>query len=118
MLADETPVLFCTDILPLDLLGGRRLDSIDFTRPIFEIAEQYCHVEVTETLTTVHAVQGTPAIRRQLGLKPEQALLQLDEICYSRTCKAGALLPDLLHGFLLTLRWCANWFDFERPMAV
>ena len=54
---------------------------------IFEIAEQYCHVEVTETLTTVHAVQGTPAIRRQLGLKPEQALLQLDEICYSRTCK-------------------------------
>lgn len=87
VLADETPVLFCTDILPLDLLGGRRLDSIDFTRPIFEIAEQYCHVEVTETLTTVHAVQGTPAIRRQLGLKPEQALLQLDEICYSRTCK-------------------------------
>ena len=80
-------MLFCTDILPLDLLGGRRLDSIDFTRPIFEIAEQYCHVEVTETLTTVHAVQGTPAIRRQLGLKPEQALLQLDEICYSRTCK-------------------------------
>ena len=87
VLADETPVLFCTDILPLDLLGGRRLDSIDFTRPIFEIAEQYCHVEVTETLTTVHAVQGTPAIRRQLGLKPEQALLQLDEICYSRICK-------------------------------
>jgi 23S rRNA A2030 N6-methylase RlmJ len=26
-------------------------------------------------------------IRRQLGLRPEQALLQLDEICYSRTCK-------------------------------
>ena len=44
-------------------------------------------MEVTETLTTVHAVQGTPAIRRQLGLKPEQALLQLDETCYSRTCK-------------------------------
>ena len=40
-----------------------------------------------ETLTTLHAVQGTPSIRRQLGLKPEQALLQLDEIFYSRTCK-------------------------------
>jgi len=30
---------------------------------------------------------GTPGIRRQLGVRPDQALLQLDEICYSRTCK-------------------------------
>lgn len=68
-------------------MGGKRLDTIDFSRPIFEIVEQHCHVEVTETLTTLHAVQGAPGIRRQLGLRPEQALLQLDEICYSRTCK-------------------------------
>ena len=44
-------------------------------------------MEVTETLTTLHAVQGVPGIRRQLGMRPDQALLQLDEICYSRTCK-------------------------------
>ena len=87
VLADETPVLYSTDILPLALFGGKRLDTIDFSRPIFEIVEQHCHVEVTETLTTLHAVQGVPGIRRQLGLRPEQALLQLDEICYSRTCK-------------------------------
>ena len=87
VLADETPVLYSTDILPLALFGGKRLDTIDFSRPIFEIVEQHCHVEVTETLTTLHAVQGAPGIRRQLGLRPEQALLQLDEICYSRTCK-------------------------------
>lgn len=87
VLADETPVLYSTDILPLALFGGKRLDTIDFSRPIFEIVEQHCHVEVTETLTTLHAVHGVPGIRRQLGLRPEQALLQLDEICYSRTCK-------------------------------
>ena len=87
VLADETPVLYSTDILPLALFGGKRLDTIDFSRPIFEIVEQHCHVEVTETLTTLHAVQGVPGIRRQLGLRPEQALWQLDEICYSRTCK-------------------------------
>ena len=87
VLADETPVLYSTDILPLALFGGKRLDTIDFSRPIFEIVEQHCHVEVTETLTTLQAVQGVPGIRRQLGLRPEQALLQLDEICYSRTCK-------------------------------
>ena len=87
VLADETPVLYSTDILPLALFGGKRLDSIDFSRPIFEIVEQHCRVEVAETLTTLHAVMGTPGIRRQLGVRPDQALLQLDEICYSRTCK-------------------------------
>ena len=87
VLADEPPVLYSTDILPLALFGGKRLDSIDFSRPIFEIVEQHCRVEVAETLTTLHAVMGTPGIRRQLGVRPDQALLQLDEICYSRTCK-------------------------------
>lgn len=87
VLADETPVLYSTDILPLALFGGKRLDAIDFSRPIFEIVEQHCRVEVAETLTTLHAVMGTPGIRRQLGMRPDQALLQLDEICYSRTCK-------------------------------
>ena len=87
VLADETPVLYSTDILPLALFGGKRLDVIDFSRPIFEIVEQHCRVEVAETLTTLHAVMGTPGIRRQLGVRPDQALLQLDEICYSRTCK-------------------------------
>ena len=87
VLADETPVLYSTDILPLALFGGKRLDAIDFSRPIFEIVEQHCRVEVAETLTTLHAVMGTPGIRRQLGVRPDQALLQLDEICYSRTCK-------------------------------
>ena len=98
VLADETPVLYSTDILPLALFGGKRLDTIDFSRPIFEIVEKHCHVEVTETLTTLHAVQGVPGIRRQLGLRPEQALLQLDEICYAR--------PAI--RISLTLRWYAS----------
>ena len=44
-------------------------------------------MELTESLTTLHSVLVFPGIRLQLGLRPEQALLQLDEICYSRTCK-------------------------------
>lgn len=87
VLADETPVLYSTDILPLELFGGRRLDLIDFSCPIFEIVAEHCHTEVAETLTTLHAVQGTPGIRRQLAPRPDQALLELDEICYSRTCR-------------------------------
>ena len=87
VLADDTPVLYSTDILPLALFGGQRLDTVDFTRPIFEIVAEYCHIDVTKTLARVHAVTGSPGIRRQLGLRPEQALMQLDETCYSRLCK-------------------------------
>lgn len=87
VLADDTPVLYSTDILPLALFDGQRLDSLDFTRPIFDIVEQHCHEIVTKTLARVHAVTGAPAIRRQLELRPDQALMQLDETCYSRLCK-------------------------------
>ena len=87
VLADHIPVLYSTDILPLSLFGGQRLDTLDFTRPIFEIVAEACHVEVTKTLAHVHAVTGSPAIRRQLMLRPDQALMQLDETCYSRLCR-------------------------------
>lgn len=87
VLADETPVLFSTDILPLSLFGSARLDGINFTRPIFEILEQVCNVQVTSTLARTRAVTGDPAVRRLLGLSPDRALLELDETCYSRLCK-------------------------------
>lgn len=87
VLADETPVLFSTDILPLALFDSKRLDTIDFSQPIFDIAARHCHTEVTETVAHLHAVSGPAGIRRQLALRPEQALLQLEEICYSRLCK-------------------------------
>lgn len=87
VLADNTPVLYSTDILPLALFGGQRLDTLDFTRSIFEIVSEYCHVEVTKTLAHIRAVTGPPGIRHQLGLRPDQALMQLDETCYSRLCR-------------------------------
>ena len=87
VMADDTPVLFSTDILPLSLFDHKRLEGIDFSQPIFDIAARHCHTEVTETVAHLHAVSGPAGIRRQLALRPEQALLQLEEICYSRLCK-------------------------------
>lgn len=87
VMADDTPVLFSTDILPLSLFDNKRLEGIDFSQPIFDIAARHCHTEVTETVAHLHAVSGSAGIRRQLALRPEQALLQLEEICYSRLCK-------------------------------
>ena len=87
MLADDVPVLLCTDTLPLELFGGRRLDGVDFARPIFDILQQECGIQATSTIAHLRAVPGATAERRLLRLGPDKALLELQETCYSRLCR-------------------------------
>ena len=87
MLADDVPVLLCTDTLPLELFGGRRLDGVDFARPIFDILQQECGIQTTSTIAYLRAVPGAAAERRLLRLGPDKALLELQETCYSRLCR-------------------------------
>ena len=87
MLADDVPVLLCTDTLPLELFGGRRLDGVDFARPIFDILQQECGIQTTSTIAHLRAVPGAAAERRLLRLGPDKALLELQETCYSRLCR-------------------------------
>lgn len=87
MLADDVPVLLCTDTLPLELFGGRRLDGVDFARPIFDILQQECGIQTTSTIAHLRAVPGVAAERRLLRLGPDKALLELQETCYSRLCR-------------------------------
>lgn len=87
MLADDVPVLLCTDTLPLELFGGRRLDGVDFARPIFDILQQECGIQTTSTIAHLRAVPGAAAERRLLRLGPDKALLELHETCYSRMCR-------------------------------
>ena len=97
-MADDTPVLFSTDILPLSLFDNKRLEGIDFSQPIFDIAARHCHTgsdgDCGPTCMQCPARQASAA---SWPLRPEQALLQLEEICYSRLCKTGAMLPNLLY---------------------
>lgn len=87
VLADTTPVLFSTDIVPCALFGTARVDSIDFTRPIFDILDEVCGVQVTSTVAHLRAAIGDPAVRRALEQRRDQALLELNETCYSRLCR-------------------------------
>lgn len=87
ILADDVPVLLCTDTLPLELFGGRRLDGVDFARPIFDILQQACGIQTTSTIAHLRAVPGAAAERRLLRLGPDKALLELQETCYSRLCR-------------------------------
>ena len=67
LLADDRPVLYCTDFIPLALFPGERVDGIDFTRPIFSILQEHCGIETTTAVTRLHAVRGDAAARRLLG---------------------------------------------------
>lgn len=87
VLADEQPVLVCNDLFPLSLLGGQRCDGIDFSRPIFDILQDVCNIQVSSTIARPRAVIGEAAVRRLLGVSHEQALLELEEVCYTSTCK-------------------------------
>ena len=87
MLADNTPVLFSTYIVPCSLFGTTRTDGIDFTRPIFNILDEACGIQVSSTITHLRAAMGDPAVRHALALQHDQALLELSETCYSRLCR-------------------------------
>lgn len=87
LLADEAPVLYCTDFVPLSLFPGARVEKIDFTKPIFSILREVCGIETVSAVTRLHAVHGEAAARRLLGCGPESALLELDETCYSHLCR-------------------------------
>ncbi|MGN0974970.1 MAG: GntR family transcriptional regulator [Gemmiger sp.] len=87
VLADDTPVIYSTDMIPLKLFGDRKLDSADFSVPVFELLRRYCDIQTASSVTHVSAVVGDPAVRRLLGLTPDKALLMLDETCYSRLCR-------------------------------
>ena len=87
VLADNTPVLFSTDIVPCSLFGTTRTDGIDFTRPIFNILDEACGIQVSSTIAHLRAAMGDPAVRHALALQHDQALLELSETCYSRLCR-------------------------------
>ena len=87
VLADNTPVLFSTDIVPCSLFGTTRTDGIDFTRPIFDILDEACGIQISSTITHLRAAMGDPAVRHALALQRDQALLELSETCYSRLCR-------------------------------
>lgn len=87
VLADTTPVLFSTDIVPCSLFGTTRAENIDFSRPIFDILDEVCGIQISSTVSHVHAAIGDPVVRHALALQRDQALLELNETCYSRLCR-------------------------------
>lgn len=86
ILADNKPVVYCTDTVPLRLFSSRKVSHLDFSRPLFDILGKELGIKVTKTVTHLRATPGPAVIRRMLGLGGADALLELNEVCYTRLC--------------------------------
>ena len=103
VLADDIPVLYSCDAIPLSLFRQENLALIDFTRPIFELLEEAAGQQTASTVAHIRAEMATPQIRRLLQLRENQALLMLDEVFYSRLCR------PILHCHT----YYTDFFDFS-----
>lgn len=103
VLADEVPVIYSVDAIPLALFDPDKLAAADLTSPIFQVLEQAAGVTVTSTVAHIRAVMGDAVLRRQLGLQERQALLMLDEVFYTRLC----------HPVLHCNTYYTDFFDFS-----
>ena len=103
VLADEIPVLYSCDAIPLALFRQESLALADFTRPIFELLEEAAGQQTASTVAHIRAEIGEPQVRRLLRQRDNQALLMLDEIFYSRLCR------PILHCHT----YYTDFFDFS-----
>ena len=103
VLADERPVIWCVDYMPMSIFRGVNPERLDLAAPIFDLLERECGQCVTSTTAKVQAVYGDEDMRRLLRLPPTEALLLLDEVSYSRLCRP----------VMRSLGYYTNFFDFS-----
>lgn len=102
VLADSTPVIYTVDHLSPNILGKHEPDRAMLNGNIFEMLDRF-GIEVTSTITHVKATVGPPAVRDALELAPTEALLMLDEVCYTRLCR------PVFHSYT----YYTSYFDFS-----
>ena len=94
VLADSAPVIYSINYLPKALLGGRDYTRLDLAGSIFDVLDQVCGQQVSSTVAHIKASCGDDAI---------EAMLLLDEVCYTRLCR------PVLRAF----SYYTNFFDFS-----
>ncbi len=85
--ADDVPVIYSSDAIPLALFDQDKLAKMDLSRPVFDLLEQAAGQQTASTVAHIRAVTGDAQVRRLLSCGEGQALLMLDETFYSRLCR-------------------------------
>ena len=84
ILADQQPVVYSIDYLSLALFAGIDPQEINWAEPIFDILERYCGLMILTDVTEICPVIGSSEIRRLLDCPQDKALLQMEELSYSK----------------------------------
>ena len=103
VLADAEPVIYSVNYLPRALLGGQDERRADLTGSIFDVLEKVCGQQVSSTVAHIKAACPDEAIRTAMQLDAGEAMLLLDEVCYTRLCRP----------VLRALSYYTNFFDFS-----
>lgn len=101
VLADKQPVIWSVDYLPAANFP-ENIESLDFSRPIFDIMAETCAVSINSTIGHVSAVLGDKSTREKLSLPEHEALLLLEETGFSKLTKP----------VIYSLTYYTNFFDF------
>ncbi|MEF9853571.1 MAG: GntR family transcriptional regulator [Hydrogenoanaerobacterium sp.] len=102
MLAGNIPCIYSVDYISAALFEGIEYADIDWSLPIFDLLDKYCGLTVVTDITKVSATFGDEFVRNKLNLKPNDALIMLDEVGY---CK-------LSRPVLRSLEFYTDFFDF------
>lgn len=82
ILADGTPVIYCTDFIPVKLIKRESYDEELLRQPIFLFLEQECEQEVSMDVTEVSAVISDENLSEILDVKQGSPLIYMDEVGY------------------------------------
>ena len=91
------------DFLSADLFTTVNYRTIDWSLPIFDILENYCGMMVITDITKVTATNADGYIRGKLALRPDDALILLDEVGYGKSSRP----------LLRSLEYYTDFFDFS-----
>lgn len=103
IMADFKPVIFSVDYISAALLNGKDLDSFNWNGPVFDILDKESGARVTSNITKVRAVIGDENTRQLLKLTPDEALLLMEEVSYTKLCRP----------VMTSLTYYTSFFDFS-----
>jgi len=80
--ADGTPVIYCVDYIPTQLLRSTDYTEDDLKQPIFDFLQLFCGTNGSMDLTALHARNASEAVAAELEIAPGTAVLNFDEVWY------------------------------------
>lgn len=81
--ADGTPAIYCIDYIPKWLIWDPAVTDQDLQDNVFSFLQRHCGEQVIMGLSELHAVNADDRLADKLGIRKNDAVLQLKEVRYN-----------------------------------